>query len=281
MSSILKGKEVVKRVKEDIKRDIVDLNEKDIEPTLAIVRLGENPDDIAYEKSILKNCEGVGIEGKVYKKDLNISTEELINSIERLNEDDSIHGILIFRPLPKHIDEDIIAKTISPLKDVDCMNPLNLEKIFEGDMKGFAPCTPKAAVMIMDHYDIPLKGAHVVIINRSMVVGRPLSMMLLGKDSTVTICHSKTKDLKKFTNSADIIVTALGRSKYITNEYFNKESVVIDVGISFDEKGKMTGDVDFENVSPNVNAITPVPGGVGSLTTSVLLSHVVLAAKNI
>ncbi|HHV25948.1 bifunctional 5,10-methylenetetrahydrofolate dehydrogenase/5,10-methenyltetrahydrofolate cyclohydrolase [Anaerosalibacter bizertensis] len=281
MANILKGKEVVKKVKESMKRDVKDLNNRGITPTLAIIRLGENPDDIAYERSILKNCDGVGIEGEVYEKDENISTEDLISLIEELNTDNNVHGILIFRPLPKHIDEDIIAKTISPLKDVDCMNPLNLEKIFEGNMEGFAPCTPKAAVMIMDHYNIPLEGAHVVIINRSMVVGRPLSMMLLGKNSTVTICHSKTKDLKGFTNSADVVVTALGRPKYVTDEYFNEKSVVIDVGISFDENGKMAGDVDFDNVSSKVEAITPVPGGVGSLTTSILLSHVILAAKSL
>lgn len=281
MANILKGKEVVKKVKESMKRDVKDLNNRGITPTLAIIRLGENPDDIAYERSILKNCDGVGIEGEVYEKDENISTEDLISLIEELNTDNNVHGILIFRPLPKHIDEDIIAKTISPLKDVDCMNPLNLEKIFEGNMEGFAPCTPKAAVMIMDHYNIPLEGAHVVIINRSMVVGRPLSMMLLGKNSTVTICHSKTKDLKGFTDSADVVVTALGRPKYVTDEYFNEKSVVIDVGISFDENGKMAGDVDFDNVSSKVEAITPVPGGVGSLTTSILLSHVILAAKSL
>ncbi|MBW4829659.1 MAG: bifunctional 5,10-methylenetetrahydrofolate dehydrogenase/5,10-methenyltetrahydrofolate cyclohydrolase [Clostridiaceae bacterium] len=281
MANILKGKEVVKKVKESMERNVKDLNNRGVTPTLAIIRLGENPDDIAYERSILKNCETVGIEGEVYEKDVNISTEDLISLIEELNVDNNIHGILIFRPLPKHIDEDIIAKTISPLKDVDCMNPLNLEKIFEGNMEGFAPCTPKAAVMIMDHYNIPLEGAHVVIINRSMVVGRPLSMMLLGKNSTVTICHSKTKDLKGFTNSADVVVTALGRPKYVTDEYFNEKSVVIDVGISFDENGKMAGDVDFDNVSSKVKAITPVPGGVGSLTTSILLSHVILAAKSL
>ncbi|MBU5293854.1 bifunctional 5,10-methylenetetrahydrofolate dehydrogenase/5,10-methenyltetrahydrofolate cyclohydrolase [Anaerosalibacter bizertensis] len=281
MANILKGKEVVKKVKESMKRDVKDLNNRGITPTLAIIRLGENPDDIAYERSILKNCDGVGIEGEVYEKDENISTEDLISLIEELNTDNNVHGILIFRPLPKHIDEDIIAKTISPLKDVDCMNPLNLEKIFEGNMEGFAPCTPKAAVMIMDHYNIPLEGAHVVIINRSMVVGRPLSMMLLGKNSTVTICHSKTKDLKGFTNSADVVVTALGRPKYVTDEYFNEKSIVIDVGISFDENGKMAGDIDFDNVSSKVEAITPVPGGVGSLTTSILLSHVILAAKSL
>lgn len=281
MANILKGKEVVKKVKESMERNVKDLNNRGVTPTLAIIRLGENPDDIAYERSILKNCETVGIEGEAYEKDVNISTEDLISLIEELNVDNNIHGILIFRPLPKHIDEDIIAKTISPLKDVDCMNPLNLEKIFEGNMEGFAPCTPKAAVMIMDHYNIPLEGAHVVIINRSMVVGRPLSMMLLGKNSTVTICHSKTKDLKGFTNSADVVVTALGRPKYVTDEYFNEKSVVIDVGISFDENGKMAGDVDFDNVSSKVKAITPVPGGVGSLTTSILLSHVILAAKSL
>lgn len=281
MAKKLKGKEVVQKVKIDMKKEIIALDRKGVVPTLAIVRLGENPDDIAYENSIIRNCEEVGIAGKVYQRDLSISTEELISIIRGLNEDNQTHGILVFRPLPKHIDEDIIAKTISPLKDVDCMNPLNLEKIFEGNMEGFAPCTPKAALMIMEYYNIPLEGAHVGIINRSMVVGRPLSMMLLGKNSTVTICHSKTKNLKELTSKLDIVVTALGRPKYIDDKYFNEESVVVDVGISFDEDGKMSGDVDFENVSKKVKAITPVPGGVGSLTTSILLNHVILAAKSL
>ncbi|WP_416197784.1 MAG: Bifunctional protein FolD [Sporanaerobacter sp.] len=281
MANILSGKEVAKSIKENVKKEVVELKNRGINPTLAILRVGQNPDDIAYEKSILKNCDSVGIVGKVYELEESISTEGLLEIIEKLNQDMDVHGILIFRPLPKHIDEELINNTISPLKDVDCMNPLNLEKVFEGNMDGFAPCTPKAAMKIMEFYGIPLEGAKVSVVNRSMVVGKPLSMMLLGKNATVTICHSRTKDLKEVTKNSDIVVTALGRAKYFNEEYFNENSSIIDVGISLDKDGNISGDVDFDNVNTKVKSITPVPGGVGSVTTSILLSHVVVACKHL
>lgn len=281
MANILSGKEVAKSIKENVKKEVVELKNRGINPTLAILRVGQNPDDIAYEKSILKNCDSVGIVGKVYELEESISTEGLLEIIEKLNQDMDVHGILIFRPLPKHIDEEQINNTISPLKDVDCMNPLNLEKVFEGNMDGFAPCTPKAAMKIMEFYGIPLEGAKVSVVNRSMVVGKPLSMMLLGKNATVTICHSRTKDLKEVTKNSDIVVTALGRAKYFNEEYFNENSSIIDVGISLDKDGNISGDVDFDNVNTKVKSITPVPGGVGSVTTSILLSHVVVACKHL
>lgn len=281
MANILKGKVVANRIKENIKENVLKLKGEGINPTLGILRVGKNPDDIAYERSILKNCENVGINGVVYEEKENISTEELIHTLNGLNNDANIHGILIFRPLPKHIDEKLISNTINPLKDVDCMNPLNLEKIFEGNTDGFAPCTPKAAMKILEYYDIPLEGANAVVINRSMVVGKPLSMMLLSKNATVTICHSRTKGLSKLTNEADIVVTALGRAKYFGEEYFNENSTVIDVGISLDEEGKICGDVNTEVVSNIAKNVTPVPGGVGSVTTSILLSHVIVAINNL
>ena len=281
MANILSGKEVAKSIKGNVKKEVVELKNRGINPTLAILRVGQNPDDIAYEKSILKNCDSVGIVGKVYELEESISTEGLLEIIEKLNQDMDVHGILIFRPLPKHIDEELINNTISPLKDVDCMNPLNLEKVFEGNMDGFAPCTPKAAMKIMEFYGIPLEGAKVSVVNRSMVVGKPLSMMLLGKNATVTICHSRTKDLKEVTKNSDIVVTALGRAKYFNVEYFNENSSIIDVGISLDKDGNISGDVDFDNVNTKVKSITPVPGGVGSVTTSILLSHVVVACKHL
>lgn len=281
MTNILKGKAVGVQIKEDIKEKVLKFKREGTNPTLGILRVGKNPDDMAYERSILKNCESVGINGVVYEVEESISTEELVHTLNGLNNDTNIHGILIFRPLPKHIDEKLISSTINPLKDVDCMNPLNLEKIFEGNTDGFAPCTPKAAMKILEYYDIPLEGANAVVINRSMVVGKPLSMMLLGKNATVTICHSRTKDLKKITNSADIVVTALGRPKYFDEEYFNDNSTVIDVGISVDDEGKICGDVNTESVSDVAKNITPVPGGVGSVTTSILLSHVIVALNSL
>ena len=281
MAEILKGNVVATQIKEKMKRDIEELGKHGKVPTLAIVRLGNNPGDISYEKSIIKNCDNIGIKSKVFEKNVNIKTEELIELIEELNNDDNISGILVFRPLPKHIDEEIIRNAINPLKDVDCMHPLNLERIFEGDMDGFAPCTPKAAMEILKYYDIPLEGKNVVVVNRSMVVGKPLAMMLLKENATVTICHSRTKNLEEITNKADVVIIALGKAKFFGEEYFNENSIVIDVGVSLDENGKLSGDADYEKISPKVDKITPVPGGVGSVTTSILLSQVVLACKNI
>lgn len=279
MAVDLRGKPVGDEIKEYIKNRVKELEKEDKYPRLAIVRLGDNPDDVYYEKSILRNCESVGIKTKPIEKDLDISTEELLDIVEDLNKDDSISGILIFRPLPDHIDEDKVIKTVSPEKDVDSMNPETVNKLFEGDMSGFAPCTPKAAMEILKHYDVDLEGKNAVVINRSLVVGKPLAMMLLEENATVTICHSRTKDLASITKKADIVMTALGRAKMFGKEYFTEDSIVVDIGISNDEDGKMSGDVDYEEVKDLVKMITPVPGGVGSVTTSLLLKHVVDACK--
>ena len=280
MAHVLKGSDVAKKIKEKLKNDIKKLSKNGEIPTLAIVRLGNNAGDISYEKSIIKSCKSVGIEAKVYEKNVNTSTEELVELIEKLNVDHLTSGILVFRPLPKHIDEEIIRNTIDPRKDVDCMHPWNLEKIFEGNMTGFAPCTPKAAMEVIKYYNISLEGKHVVVVNRSMVVGKPLTMMLLSNNATVTICHSKTKELRNFTSNGDIVIVALGKAKFFDESYFNSKSIVIDIGVSEDENGKISGDVDYNKVEQIVDKITPVPGGVGSVTTSVLLSQVVEAWKN-
>lgn len=275
MAEILKGKDVADKIKEGIVKRVDLLGKKGLVPKLAIVRLGEDPSDISYERGIIKNSEKVGIETLIKKEDVSLKTEELVKIIDELNEDDTISGILVFRPLPKGIDEDLISKTIAPEKDVDCMNPLNLAKIFEGDMSGFAPGTPKAAIEILLNNDIDLEGKNVVVINRSLVVGKPLAMMLLERNATVTICHSRTKDLDKISSNADIVMTALGRAKFLDEKYFNEKSIVIDIGVSMDEDGKMSGDVDFENVKDKVSMITPVPRGVGSVTNTILLDNVV------
>lgn len=281
MAEILKGNVVAAQIKEDMKKEIAKLGEVGKIPTLGIVRLGNNPDDVSYERSIIRNCEAVGINSKVIEKELDMSTEELVELMEELNKDDDVSGILVFRPLPKHIDEEKIINAISPDKDVDCMNPLNLGKIFEGDMTGFQPCTPKAAMEVLLYNKVALEGANVVVINRSMVVGKPLAMMLLEENATVTVCHSRTKNLPEITKNADVVVTALGRAKMFGEEYFNENSVIIDVGMSVDEDGKLSGDVDYPNVSDKVGMITPVPGGVGAVTTSILLAQVVEACKRI
>ncbi len=281
MAEILKGKVVADKIKEKMIKDIEELKKNGKVPTLAIVRLGSNPDDISYEKSIIKNCEKVGIEAKVFERDLNMTTEELVALMDELNINNTISGVLLVRPLPKHIDESKVREALSPNKDVDCMNPMNLAKIFEGDFSGFAPCTPKAAMEILLNNDIDLEGKNVVIVNRSMVLGRPLAMMMLKHNATVTICHSRTKDLAAVTRNADIVVTALGKAKFFDEKYFNEKSICIDVGVSLDQDGNLSGDIDFQRVSELVAKITPVPGGVGAVTTSILLSHVVEACKRI
>jgi len=269
MSEILKGNVVAAKIKEEISQKLNELKKIDKLPTLGIVRLGQNPSDISYEKSIIKNCDAIGIKSEVFEKGIALSTEELIDFIKELNSDDNISGILVFRPLPKHIDEDLIRSAVSPSKDVDCMHPLNLEKIFEGDMTGFLPATPRAAMEILLHNNIELRGKNVAVINRSMVVGKPLAMMLLEKNATVTICHSRTKNLEDITRNADIVITALGKPKFFDEKYFTDKSIVIDVGVSMTKDNKISGDVDYENVAKLVSKITPVPGGVGSVTTTI------------
>lgn len=278
MAEILKGKIVADSIKEEMRKNIEILKGKGINPTLGIIRLGSDPSDVSYEKSIIKACSAMEIEAKVFERETSMTTNELVELMSELNMDDSISGILLFRPLPKHIDENVIRNSISPDKDVDCMHPLNLEKIFEGNMTGFAPCTPKAAMEILLYNKVELEGKKVVVVNRSMVVGKPLVMMLLEKNATVTICHSRTKKLNEVTKAADVVVTALGKPKFFTNDFFNEDSVVIDVGVSMTEDGKLSGDVDYENVEGLVSMITPVPGGVGSVTTTILLNQVVQAA---
>lgn len=276
---LLKGNELAKEIKLKISKDIDELDKIGKNPRLGIIRLGNDSSDISYEKSIIKNCDALGISTIVNELVISIQTDDLIEAIEKMNKDNSISGIIVFRPLPKHIDEERIRMAISPLKDVDCMHPLNLEKIFEDDDTGFAPCTPKAAMEILLFNDIPLEGKNVVVINRSMVVGKPLAMMLLKENATVTICHSRTQNLKDITKNADIVLTALGKAKYLNDEYFNVNSIVLDIGVSLDDKNRISGDVDMEKVTNKIGMITPVPGGVGSVTTSILLKQVVYACK--
>lgn len=277
---LLKGIEVAKDIKNQIDHSVEKLRKEGKYPHLGIIRVGHDPSDISYEMSIVKNCNTLGITSSVFEVLEDVDTDGLVKQIEELNLNNDISGILLFRPLPKHIDEERIREAIDPSKDVDCMHPLNLEKIFEGNNSGYAPCTPKAAMEILKFYDIPIDGKNVVVINRSMVVGKPLSMMLLKENATVTICHSRTKNLHKITKNADIVLTALGKAKFLDDKYFNKDSIVIDIGVSLDDEGKISGDVNIEDIDGKIAMITPVPGGVGSVTTSILLMQVVDACKN-
>jgi methylenetetrahydrofolate dehydrogenase (NADP+)/methenyltetrahydrofolate cyclohydrolase len=279
VAQIWNMQELVQNIKASIAEETIHLQQKGIVPCLGIIRVGRRPDDISYERGIIKNAEAVGIKTQVLETDQNISMEDFTKLIREINEDNDIHGILMFRPLPTQLAYDVVKHLISPLKDIDCCNPLNLAKVFEGDSDVFYPSTPEAVVEILKYFAEPLEGSNIVIINRSMVVGKPLAMMLVKEGATVTICNSKTRDLFKVSVQADVVVTAIAKANYFDAGYFNENAAVIDVGINVDEKGKLCGDVNFENVSEKVRAITPVPGGVGSVTTVLLLRHVLAACK--
>lgn len=278
-SQIIKGKPVADKITEDLKKEVKNLNEMGINPKLAIFRVGERPDDLAYERGALKRCQNIGIETEVIELDENISQDEFIKAIHKLNEDDKVNGILTFRPLPKHLSEDEIKYEISPKKDIDCFNPINTAKIVENDKTGYPPCTPTAVIEILKHYSINLTGANIVVLGRSMVVGKPLSMLLLNENATVNICHSKTRNLPEIASQADILVAAVGRAKMVKKDYVKDGAIVIDVGVNVDDQGNLCGDVDMEDVLDKVSMITPVPGGVGAVTTSILATNIVKACK--
>ncbi|WP_394861695.1 bifunctional 5,10-methylenetetrahydrofolate dehydrogenase/5,10-methenyltetrahydrofolate cyclohydrolase [Paraclostridium bifermentans] len=278
-SQIIKGKPVADNISEDLKKEVKSLNEMGIKPKLAIVRVGERADDLAYERGALKRCQNIGIETEVVELDENISQDEFIKAIHKLNEDNKVNGILTFRPLPKHLSEDEIKYEISPKKDIDCFNPINTAKIVENDKTGYPPCTPTAVIEILKHYGINLTGANIVVLGRSMVVGKPLSMLLLNENATVNICHSKTRNLPEIASQADILVAAVGRAKMVKKDYVKDGAIVIDVGVNVDDQGNLCGDVDMEDVLDKVSMITPVPGGVGAVTTSILATNIVKACK--
>ena len=278
-AKIIKGKPVADKISENLIKEVNDLVKEGIKPKLAIVRVGARADDLAYERGALKRCQTIGIETEVVELDENISQDDYIKTVQKLNNDEKVNGILAFRPLPKHLNEDEIKYHIDPRKDIDCFNPINTAKIVENDASGYPPCTPTAVVEILKHYNVNLSGANITVLGRSMVVGKPVSMLLLNENATVTICHSKTKNLEEITSQADVLIAAVGRAKMITNNYVKDGAVVIDVGINVDDEGKLCGDVDTDDIIDKVCMATPVPGGVGSVTTSILASHVVKACK--
>lgn len=275
---VLKGKPVADSICDNIKNSIEELIQKGIEPGLAIVRVGKKPDDIYYESSAIKRMESVGIRVASVVLNENISESALITKINELNYDDGIHGILLLMPLPKHINAENVKHAIAPEKDIDGLTDENMCRLYAGDKDGFAPCTPSAVMELLEYYNIDVTGKNVVIVGRSLVVGKPLLMLMLAKNATVTVCHSKTEDIKKVCRQADILVAAAGRAKMINAEYISENALVIDVGINQDENGNMCGDADYESVCTKASAVTPVPGGIGSITTSVLAKHTVEAA---
>ena len=290
MAKLLLGKEVTDALNEKLMERTAALKEQGIIPTLAIIRCGANPSDLSYEKGATKRAELVGVAVKKYELPEDVTKEALMATIDEINGDDSVHGVLMFRPLPKHLkaDQDEICNRLDPKKDVDCMTDLSNAGVFEGRKDlGYAPCTPEACMEILDYYGIDCKGKSAVVIGRSLVVGKPAAMMLMGKNATVTVCHTKTVNTAEVARSADILVSAAGVLGSLTKEYVRPGQVVIDVSINWDPnkvnskggKGAIAGDAVFEEVEPVGEAITPVPGGVGSVTTSVLMKHVVEAAE--
>lgn len=266
MTIILNGAEISKKISNDLKLSIDQLSLKNITPKLGIIRVGNKSDDIAYQQSIVNKCKKVGIQTQIFDFDENISMGDFSKKFYGINEMTDIHGILVLRPLPDQIDTETIGIMIKSEKDIDGMKINN---------HLFNPCTPQAVVEILKHYKIELEGSDTVIINRTEVVGRPLAMMLLNEKSTITIAHSKTKNLKEKTKAADIVVSAIGKPNFLDESYFNKNSVIIDVGINECSEGRLCGDIYYDAVKENVQAITPVPGGVGTVTTMILLKHVI------
>lgn len=269
----LRGMPVVKEIAGQATTEVEELKKKGIIPKLAVVRVGEREDDLSYERGLMKRFDAVGAVAESVVFPLEVTQEELENGIKTLNEDESVHGILVFRPLPKHLNEDSIKELVTPEKDVDCMGSINNAHVFAQDGKGHAPCTPQAVIEMLDFYGYDLTGKKAVVVGRSMVVGKPLAQMLLKKNATVTICHTKTADLRKEVQAADFVFACAGVAKMLDASYIREGQIVIDVGINVSD-GKLCGDVDYDSVREIAAAITPVPGGVGSVTTSVLLKHV-------
>jgi methylenetetrahydrofolate dehydrogenase (NADP+)/methenyltetrahydrofolate cyclohydrolase len=279
MGELLKGKPVADAITLDVKVGVEELKSKNIFPKLMIVRVGERKDDLAYERAALKRMQSCGIECQVIELPGNISQDEFIEKLQSVNNDKTVNGILLFRPLPKHIDENVVKHIISPEKDIDCFNPANVAKIAEGDKTGFAPCTPTAAMEILKFNKIKLKGKKATVVGRSLVVGKPMALLLLSEDATVTICHSKTENLHEVVAEADILVAAIGRANMIDEKYIKEGATVIDVGINVDVEGNLCGDVNTEKCKDIAGFITPVPAGVGSVTTAVLAKHVLKACR--
>ena len=273
---VLKGAEVSVKMKEEVQAALAKC--KGESPKLAIIRVGENPDDMSYERGATKKMEAFGLRVESYHFPADISDGEFKEEFQKINGDADVTGILMLRPLPKQICEKDIEGMIDPEKDLDGISPVNIAKVFAGDDSGFAPCTAEAVVEVLKAAEIPMTGKRVTIVGRSMVVGKPLSMLMVKENATVTICHTRTKDLAGTCRNAEILVAAAGRAKMLNGDYVGQDAVVIDVGINVDENGKLCGDVDYDTIQDKAQAATPVPGGVGAVTTAVLAKHLVRAA---
>lgn len=272
----LRGKKVSDGIKEYVSKELETLS---FVPKLAIVRVGENPDDMSYERGATKKLKSFGLDVASYVFPQDISDEAFKKAFKEINEDDEVTGILLLRPLPRTINEKDIENMIDPKKDLDGISPINIAKVFAGDTTGFSPCTAEAVIEVLKAYDIELTGKRVTVVGRSMVVGKPVSMLLLKENATVTMTHTRTIDLKKTCSDAEIVIAAAGRAKMLNSDYCGQDAVMIDVGINVDENGKLCGDVDYATLDGKASAATPVPGGVGTVTTAVLAKHLIQAAK--
>ena len=280
MAELLKGKAVADSLTEKMAADVAALKEKGVTPTLAILRVGERDDDLSYERGAMKRCDSVGVAVRNVVLPADVDSDTFFKTLDELNHDDSVHGILMFRPLPKQLDGEKARQMLNPAKDVDGCTDGSLAGVFTNTKVGFPPCTAQAAMEILDFYGVDCKGKRAAVIGRSLVVGRPAALMLMHKNATVTVCHTKTVDMPSVTKEADILIVCAGQMRSIGAEYLKPGQVVVDVGIHFNEETqKLCGDVKFEEAEPLVGAVSPVPGGVGSVTTCVLVSHVVEAAK--
>ena len=272
----LRGKKVSDGIKEYVSKELETLT---FVPKLAIVRVGENPDDMSYERGATKKLKSFGLDVASYVFPQDISDEDFKKAFKDINEDDEVTGILLLRPLPRTINEKDIENMIDPKKDLDGISPINIAKVFAGDTTGFSPCTAEAVIEVLKAYDIELTGKRVTVVGRSMVVGKPVSMLLLKENATVTMTHTRTVDLRKTCSDAEIVIAAAGRAKMLNSDYCGQDAVMIDVGINVDENGKLCGDVDYATLDGKASAATPVPGGVGTITTAVLAKHLIQAAK--
>lgn len=278
MAQLMKGAPVAAAMTEQMAARTERLKQAGMTPTLCILRLGERPGDLVYERSAMKRCGKVGIDVREIVLPEGCTRERLLETIEQVNRDGAIHGLLMMRPLPVREDEDAARALLAPEKDVDGITAIAQSKVFTGAGAGYPPCTAQAVIEILDHYGVELAGRRAAVIGRSLVVGRPVAMMLMARDATVTLCHTRTEDLPEICRQADILVSAAGRAGLVTGAFTRPGQVIVDVGINV-RAGKLCGDVDFAAAEPLVGAITPVPGGVGTVTTAVLAAHVVQAAE--
>ncbi|WP_301108271.1 bifunctional methylenetetrahydrofolate dehydrogenase/methenyltetrahydrofolate cyclohydrolase FolD [Sporosarcina sp.] len=277
-SKKIDGKAIGQEIRNELKEQVASLVKQGCQPGLAVILVGENPASQTYVKNKEKSSIEAGMKSELIKLPDTVSEEDLLKEVEKLNQDDSIDGILVQLPLPKHIDENKVIRAISPEKDVDGFHPMNVGKMLIGQ-ETFLPCTPYGIMQLLERTGVEIAGKHAVIIGRSNIVGKPMGQLLLQKDATVTYCHSRTTDLKKFTKQADILIVAIGIAKFITGDYIKEGAVVVDVGMNRDENGKLCGDVDYDSAVQTASAITPVPGGVGPMTITMLLKNTVESAE--